>query len=108
MHRHEDDRRVIIDWAQGEFKSAKVLIAKHGCVVGDHYHLRKDETFFLLKGRASNAVVGDDVQVDVKAPQEWNVPRGTYHRFELDEGSILLGTASERYDPEDEVKGKPA
>lgn len=107
MFVHDDARRKIIEWATGDFKVAKALIAKPGCVVGDHHHKHKDETFLLLAGKASYVVIGDKEWRDAGALSLWEVPRGAYHRFELDEGSILLGVGSEKFDPADEIKGKP-
>lgn len=107
MFVHEDERRKLIEWGKGDWKVQKVVIAKANCDVGDHHHANKDEHFMLLSGRAQIAVVGDDMRMFVTAPHEWYVPRGTYHRFVLDEGSILLGTASEEFDPADELAGHP-
>ena len=107
MHVHEDDRRLLIEWANGEFKCAKVVTAKVDCVVGDHHHRHKDERFLLLSGRASVVKIGGEVYTDVKAPQVFDVPRGRYHSFALDAGSVLLGVATAEFDPADEVKGEP-
>lgn len=106
MFTHEDDRRKLIEWATGNFKTAKVLIAKAGCVVGDHHHKNKDEEFLLLSG-AAWVGIGDVLPYRIMAGTKIGVPRGTYHRFELDEGSILLGVGTEEFDPDDEIKGKP-
>ena len=107
MFVHEDHRRKIIEWASGSFKVAKALVAKAGCVVGDHYHRNKDETFLLLSGRASYVVIGTDIWGNIEAPYLWEVPRGNYHRFELDDGSVLLGVGTEAFDEADEIRGKP-
>lgn len=105
--KHSDDRRTIYDWADGDFKAAKALIAGENCIVGDHYHKRKDEQFFLLIGTATKVVIGGEELWDIEAPCKFHVQAGSYHRFELTPGSILLGTASEPFDPSDEMKGKP-
>ena len=107
MFVHEDHRRKIIEWATGDFKVAKALIAKPGCIVGDHHHLNKDETFLLLVGKASYVVIGEREWHNAAPLTLWEVPRGAYHRFELDEGSILLGVGSESFDATDEIKGHP-
>ncbi len=107
MKTHEDDRRLLIDYAAGDFKAAKYLKTKACCTVGDHYHRRKDESFLLVEGRASRILIGDSLQFNVNAPAEFYVPRGTYHAFDLDAGAVLLGTATAVFDPSDEVKGKP-
>lgn len=105
MFVHEDERRKIIDWANGLFRSTKALIAKAGCIVGDHYHRNKDERFLLLSGRASYVVIGNETWGNIEPPYVWDVPRGSYHRFELDEGSVLLGVGTEEFDEADEIKG---
>ena len=107
MNRHEDHRRILIDYATGDFKSAKVVEMKEDGTVGEHHHRKKDETVLLLKGRASRVLIGDSLQFNVWPPAEFYVPRGTYHAFDLDAGSILLGTSTAVFDPNDEVKGKP-
>lgn len=101
---HEDDRRIIYDWCQGDFKSAKALITKKICTVGDHHHLNKDEYFFLLQGKIFEMKLGEEIKKDIEAPFYIEVKRGTYHRFLLEEGSILLGTATELFDEKDEIK----
>jgi len=106
MFTHEDSRRLLIEWAVGEFKTAKVVIGKEAGVVGDHHHLNKDEKFLLLSGNVRHVCIGNDHEWNVLAMKAWDVPRGTYHLFELDEGSVLLGVATEEYDPDDEIPGR--
>lgn len=102
--KHEDDRRIIFDWAQGDFKSAKVVLIKEEIAVGDHHHNKKDEHFFLIKGSFKEIVLGDTIINNINAPHIINVPRGTYHKFICTAGSILLGVATEVYNQEDEIK----
>lgn len=101
---HEDIRRTLFDWAEGSFKSAKAVIVKQQMVLGDHHHENKDEEFLLLQGEFLELQIGKENEFNVKAPRHVNVPRGTYHRFVCSPGSILLGTASELFDPNDEIK----
>jgi mannose-6-phosphate isomerase-like protein (cupin superfamily) len=104
---HTDERRTIIDWGEGQIATVKALTMKQDATVGDHYHRNKDEHFLLLSGHAYQIVIGGEVYKHVVGPAEFHVPRNTYHRFELMAGSILLGTASEAFDPTDEIKGQP-
>lgn len=105
LNKHEDDRRILYDWAQGEFKSAKVLEAKEdGIVVGNHYHNNKDEEFFLFKGMITILSIGVNTIFNIAAPYYIRVPRGEFHLFLLEKGSILLGVATELFDPSDENK----
>lgn len=102
---HEDERRLLVEWvADAPFRSAKAIVAKSGNVIGDHYHNRKDEVFFLLAGRAKRVVVGDRQEFDVAAPRKWRVPKKVYHVFELEPGAVLLGAATEKFDPADEIR----
>ena len=103
MFKHEDERRTLIEWSGG--KVSKALIAKCDCVVGDHYHRKKEERFLLLRGSATVTI--GMTRAGVIAPYEFVVRRNTYHRFELSKGSILLGVCSEEFDPTDEIKGFP-
>lgn len=102
--KHEDDRRVIYDWATGDFKSAKAVIVKKEIPIGDHFHLHKEEQFFLLQGVFKELQLGDTIGYNIEAPHKVVVPKGMYHRFICSEGSILLGTATESFDPNDELK----
>ena len=105
MVKHEDERRILYDWASGVFKSAKAVVAKQAIPVGDHYHNKKDETFFLLTGKFIElTVTGQERLLDVPAPYAVFVPRGLYHKFILEPGSILLGVATELFDENDEIK----
>lgn len=107
MFVHEDARRVVFDWAQGDFKAAKALIAKEPCAVGCHYHRNKDESFLLIHGFCDRSTIGEQTLGPVAAPHLWHVPRGTYHEFHLQGGAILMGVASEAFDEADEIRGKP-
>lgn len=101
MFVHEDERRKLVEWANGSFKECKVLTAKQDCIVGDHFHRNKDEVFYLLSGEAEKVVVGDKIDF---TGNYWFVPRGTYHAFYLREGAVLLGAATEFFDPADEIR----
>jgi hypothetical protein len=107
MFVHEDERRKLIEFGHDTFKVCKVAVAKETCVLGDHFHRNKDEHFLLLTGLAERVVIGDRTWTDIAAPFEWHVPRGHYHAFYLQAGSILLGTATAEFDPADEIKGEP-
>ena len=107
MFKHEDDRRSLIELTNGEYKACKVVVAKRDCVLGDHYHQGKDERFLLVMGHATEVVLGDEVLRGVESPAEWRVPRGTYHRFTLTAGSVLVGVMSEAFNHADDFVGHP-
>lgn len=104
MTSHEDSRRIIYDWATGNFKSCKAVIVKESIAIGDHYHNNKTEEFLLLQGEFLELQISTDKQYNVSAPYKVVIPPGTYHRFVCTPGSILLGTATELFDPLDEIK----
>lgn len=103
LNKHEDDRRIIYDWSQNT--NSKALIIKIDSVLGNHYHKYKDEEFFLLQGKFKELYVEGEIDTkDQPAPCYVYVPRGKYHRFVLEAGSILLGTATMPFDVNDEHK----
>ena len=104
MQIHEDDRRIIYDWALGNFKSAKAVIVKKEIPIGDHYHKNKEEEFLLLTGMFLELQVGEEITYNVKAPYKVFIPKNTYHKFICEKNSILLGTATQLFDINDEIK----
>lgn len=101
MYKHEDERRILVEViADSPLRSVKVLTAKEGCIVGNHYHNFKDELFYLISG-AGRYEIGDEEGI-LQAGEDYACPRGIKHTFWLDEGSILLGVASEPFDGNDE------
>lgn len=103
LNKHEDARRVIYDWANGDFKSAKAIIIKQEIALGNHYHENKDEEFFLLRGKFKELYVAGSLDtIDQPAPCYVFVPKGAFHRFVLEADSILLGVATELFDEKDE------
>lgn len=103
MYKHEDERRTLVEVISDEqVRSVKVLYAKAGCVVGDHHHDKKDERFYLISG-SGTATIGDKT-FPMECGVLYELNRGTYHKFELTEGSVLLGTASEPFNQDDEIK----
>jgi len=108
VFKHEDDRRLLVEMQPGDYKACKVVIAKCDCVLGDHYHTKKDERFLLVQGTATATQIGNEKWGRINAPFEWYVPRGKHHRFELLAGSVMVGTATGEYDAEDERTGMPS
>jgi hypothetical protein len=104
MFKHEDDRRSLIEWGEGKWAVSKYLVATKDCTVGLHKHEKKDERFLLASGTLLLGQIGDEFYEDVSAPCEFDVPRGKFHAFTLKAGSILLGLASEPFDPADDFK----
>jgi len=105
MFVNEDERRKLIEWIENEpFCTSKVVIAKSRQAIGNHYHKHKNEKFLLLTGKAFHVVLGDEERENVEAPVMFDVPKGMFHVFELEPGSILLGVADKPHDPDDEIR----
>lgn len=104
---HDDERRTLVEWiTEGVFQTAKVVVVKEAVPIGDHFHKNKDEVFFLLRGRFLRLQTNETIQKNIDAPYKVTIPRGTYHEFLLEPGSILLGVATGPFDPADELKPK--
>lgn len=93
----------MIEWIQNfTVKSCKVAIAKGLTEIGDHYHNNKDEIFYLLSGtgeyKLSPTFKFEPLEGVIF------VPRNTWHLFKLSDGAVLLGAATEPFDPNDEIK----
>ncbi len=100
-----DERRTLYEWIENlTFKSAKVVVVNEEIAIGDHYHRKKDEVFFLVQGKFIYLEVGAEILTNICAPYKVIVPRLTYHKFVCSKGSILCGVATEPFDPNDEIK----
>jgi mannose-6-phosphate isomerase-like protein (cupin superfamily) len=104
----EDNRRSLYEFGEGDWKCAKYLDIKSDCVVGGHYHLEKDECFFLVEGRIEHLLTSKPdrtemlVRRDIIAPDVILIPRGLFHEFKIKAGSKLIGLQSEHYNKEDD------
>lgn len=94
---HEDQRRILEDWPE-----AKFITAKQACVLGDHYHKIKTERFILLKGECI-ALIGMET-FHMQVGRMYEVKPNTRHSFNISTGSVLLGVCSHPYDPNDDYK----
>jgi len=63
--KHEDNRRIIYDWANGNYKSIKTVYVKEPINIGDHYHNNKEEHFMLVSGEFLELQVDDDIMVNI-------------------------------------------
>jgi mannose-6-phosphate isomerase-like protein (cupin superfamily) len=103
---HDDKRRTIIEWIQDmPFKTSKVVKAKGKVILGKHYHNNKDEVYFVLQGKGIFTLSGKrNFRTWLYENESIFVPRGVTHTFELWPDTILLGVATERFDPDDEIQ----
>lgn len=105
--KHEDSRRTLVEWVKDlPIRCIKTIYVKTKMPLGNHYHLKKDEVFYLLKGKGVAILTTPKTY-----KREWiyegdciYVPRGTIHTFNLYPDSILLEAATEPYDPIDEIR----
>lgn len=108
--RHEDDRRVLTEYISNiPFKRAKVIESKGKVTLGKHYHKNNDSVFFVLKGKTSYHLKSAHSST-AKESRGWLfegeclfVPRGIIHTFNLLPSTIMLESATEPYDKEDEI-----
>ena len=104
IEKHEDDRRTLIEWVKDfPIRTCKVLVMKKDGELGNHYHRRKVDIFYLLRGSGEYKIGKDDWQefnegdclmAEIFKP----------HSFKLKKDSILLEASSKSFDPKDEIK----
>ncbi len=105
---HEDDRRILTEWIQDiSVKSVKSIYVKEKSILGNHYHNKKDEIFYIQNGKGICILKTPHGKI---LKRQWMfegeciyVPKGTVHSFEMFAGSILLEAATEPYNHEDEI-----
>jgi GDPmannose 4,6-dehydratase len=99
---HSDDRRDLTSYPE-----AKVLRLKRDAVIGQHYHLRKEESFILSEGSGSmllETAPGLLAMEQMQLGKIYIVKPGQYHEFRLTAGSVLVGLNSQPYDPADDYR----
>ncbi len=106
--KHEDQRRILTEYISGvSFKRAKVIEVKEKIALGKHYHKESDSVFYLFKGSGwyyLKPLKGDAVENVFFEGECLFVPKNVVHTFILEKGSIMLETASEIYNQNDEIQ----
>ncbi len=105
--KHEDKRRILVEWIKDiPVKSLKTIYVKEKTPLGNHYHLQKDEIFFVAKGKGNYVLTKDNKQQRgwLFEGEALFVERGTIHTFIMYPESILLEAATEPYNPIDEIR----
>ena len=98
---------LIRDWGQEIFVAetphylGKILRMKAGTAGGLQYHVEKDETFYLLSGRA--LVRSDDgtgqLRVTMMLPGEsYHIPPGAVHQVEAIDDCVFIEASTAHYD----------
>ena len=89
-----------IIFAENERYAGKVLVVKRGEILSLQYHERKDETFYLARGRARLWIeeAGKLVQVVMSPGDARRVTPGTRHRLEALEDCELFEVSTPELD----------
>ena len=101
---HEDERRVLYEFS---YPVSKVIIASKDTTIGGEYHLKKNELAMLVWGSGKKILSNREDRLattDLIINEIVKIEAGTYHKFELTEGSIILEWADSFYDPKDVYK----
>ncbi len=102
IHKHEDSRRTLTEWiSDAPIRMCKVIEVKEDSVLGNHYHEKKEDYFYLLKGSGSWKI-GEE-SGELKEGDCLHAGLGVPHTFTLKAGSILLESSTTPYDKEDEI-----
>lgn len=102
IHKHEDKRRILIEWiADFPITTCKVIVMKEDGILGKHYHNKKQDFFFLLKGRG-RYTIGDESRDFIQNDCLTALPT-IPHTFFLMKDSILLEASTTPYNKEDEI-----
>lgn len=101
---HSDSRRELIDYTfDFSVKSLKVIKCFTSQDLGNHYHVKKTELFFLLQGRIKTMITNDQVLESLDAPFAWRVEPNEFHSILPEEGAVIICLSDHSYDPLDEV-----
>lgn len=112
--RMKDARREIHEENNAENQSSVQTFDVIGNAVpmGNHYHKKVTEVFFILSGRVERLITND---VAMSHRREFSdlppgtmilMPPGVAHAFFLKPGSTMICYATERFDPEDMIPAK--
>lgn len=103
MNLHTDERRTLIEFGNGkDWKLCKIIKVKRDCILGKHYHKKKDESFMLVKGKGWIKI--GSIQNDMELFKEYLVPANIIHEFSLAKNSILIGLCSKEFNPGDDYQ----
>jgi len=106
MQKHEDKRRLLIDW-ETDSKTAKTVIAKTDCELGNHFHREKIEYFMLVYGSAKMTLTKGGIgakDTDMEIGTIYTVMPRVQHTFRLKKGSVLMCLCSHVFDEKDEIR----
>ena len=96
---NSDARRDLYEF---EYPVCKLVVAKTHCVLGQHYHKKKDELFLLISGECFATIALNAFPMARLEPLP--VPACIPHTFALSPGSVLLCFCTAPYDPADDYR----
>jgi dTDP-4-dehydrorhamnose 3,5-epimerase-like enzyme len=101
MNSHTDERRTLVEFGNGtDWKLCKVIKTHKDCVLGNHYHKKKIESFMLVMG--SGTIKIDNSTKEMELFKEYFITQNIMHQFDLAKDSILIGLCNKEFDLQDE------
>jgi hypothetical protein len=101
---HLDERRELSDFVFNlNTKSLKIIKSFKSSDLGNHFHRKKTEIFFLVNGEIKSLNVGGFDFGTKYAPFAWRVDPGEFHSIIPEPGAIIVCLSDQTYDPADEV-----
>ena len=99
----ESERGRLTQIITRNFKQLNLLEIKKDCVFGGHYHKKKEESFYVIRGKVRVQIsVGDKDKVYTFNPADcFLVECWDKHTITALEDSIIVETLSEPYTEED-------
>jgi len=87
---------------------AKFLVIRKSCQTSLHYHMKKDETFYVMEGVAIVLFSGAEREVEVETVlqpgDKIDVNHGTVHRVAAPEGDIKILEISTHHEDSDSIR----
>jgi dTDP-4-dehydrorhamnose 3,5-epimerase-like enzyme len=111
--KHLEERRIVDSRGEvaqvvngGAFRHLMLLETRRGAVRGNHYHKKKDEWFYVVKGSARlvlrDAESGEKSEEELRAGDKINVKPGVAHALVALEDSLIIEFSPHVFNP-----GKP-
>ena len=100
---HKDQRGVLREVVRGkQWKQLNEYERKKGSIVGNHYHKKLEEFFYIIRGKAQvrieNITTGKTEDFIVSAGEAFNVSINEVHALKFLEGTIFIPILSKDFD----------
>ena len=84
-----------IVWAHCDKFVGKILCINSGHKLSRQYHIKKEETIFVLNGTLLLELGNENIKkIDLKRGQSFHITPGTIHRFCAEYGDVELAEVS--------------